>query len=1664
MAGSIHQTYEHQVVVSDGGNYYPTADNEINSSNQDNDVLEEYSEKAAPPPKQKFYKKKRYWIICSIITVIVVVVVVVLALYVIFPKIAQSLMNKSKIDVTAADITFTKPDALANQVYAKRDGDDMNSTFYMNMQSALSDTGPFSAKIRFHNPIQVYYNESYLGDIFLYNETSIGGGHGTLNAVTPFLIRDQPTFASFAKTMLAVESFKWTLKGKLDITALTRTATVDLNKEIVLNGMNGFPNVKINSFQLPGDDPNGGILVELGTVLESPSPIGVQLGTIKLAIGYDGVPLGSVTGQNVNLVKGENNILLKGTLAPQNDTVSLEKIGVLFSNYVAGQLSNTTAVGLSCAPDGVNAIGWLSEGFSTVKLNVGLTAGSPLKIINGVSLGYLDLKFDPASPYSPVANAPAVIANFQMPFGFTLNITEVSQNITLAINTTGEKTENFAVMQTPYTPAVSSQQNGTIIFPLTNTALAGIAGKESIYNQYTYALTANSNYTFMVSGIATTKATTPLGPIVLSGINFTVPTTLNGLQFLNSSATVINSLDVTGGTEAGLALAINVTMDNPSDFGISTGDVSFNMGASGTTLGLVTLNNLTLNRGQNTVAAAASFDPKSSDVGQNLLSTFVMGSNNAVDISGYGNSTNIASLAEALSVVSLSSTLPGLTTALIQGSSMAVLNDTLQTSMVGVKVTIANPFSAGLSISKVVAAATFVGMPVGNIDQDISSNPFVIGGKSTATSQDLSMSMNLEPAAVALLLRTLALQAGINTNALDGLLALGGFNIEGQEDVGTDASLFQGFDVSQFVLDAMKALKVDLSLSSTITIGQYINDLAFSQADVVVAADSSVTKLIPIVGQPIVQQIVDGSILGFDSIVMSNVGESSFTVQMKGSISNSGPMDAIISFPTPLTIYWQGRTLGTVTMANINAKADVGASFDVQGSFSIASGSDMADFSAYLISNESFEWEIVGKDVSVTALGFTFTGVSLDKFVTLKGSNGFKNAVTVQNFYLPANDPAGGITLTADTIIHNPSQVGFNLGGAAFETYFDGVDLGPLASDGAAFFAPLTDSSMKMKGRLVSQEGSQQGIMAITTVFGHYLAGLSSNLTIKGVSGSGSSGTVSWLTTAFKTINIENVVLPGPEAIPELIPSIEMKDLTLDFTKDQWAPPTSSSRVEAQLKNPFGFPLTVNQLDMAVQATYGGGTVATLDIPTSSASTSSSGLITTGFNGIPFKVANQELFTGFNSLLTLTPSVTFGLKGSSNAIASTAIGTLKLPGVPFDVGTTLAGFNSFGNIAVIKSLKVSGATAQYILVDLVVTLTNPSNITITVGDLNFDVYMNEYNAVVGKAYMLDTTIRPGAQDYNCAMHLAEGATSAEAVGKMLYYYLTGATVPLTIQGTTSSTAIAPLKDGMSQLKLGTSINGVTQGLIQKLDISVDINVLGGNGGYGEVKITLFNPLDTKFALKHITASCTSYLTCNYAGPLQYTTLEIGTVDYEFDAPFEIGPGDSIETGSIPVKINIAALDGIMADIASLRAVYNVTQKASVIVGDHFQTDQMVYAQQNVPYTIAMPPFPDTSDPVWPLICESYPATALSANITDVISNITTTANTTTTTSTTAVSTSSSLQISFTTIATETTTVATITSTSATTTDEAEPTTTEAATTTDTVVQTTTDAPVAPTDA
>lgn len=64
-----------------------------------NDEFEEY-EDVKQPQRPKFYRRKKFWMFCIPNAIIAIIIAVVLALYVIMPKIAQGLMNKSVISLT----------------------------------------------------------------------------------------------------------------------------------------------------------------------------------------------------------------------------------------------------------------------------------------------------------------------------------------------------------------------------------------------------------------------------------------------------------------------------------------------------------------------------------------------------------------------------------------------------------------------------------------------------------------------------------------------------------------------------------------------------------------------------------------------------------------------------------------------------------------------------------------------------------------------------------------------------------------------------------------------------------------------------------------------------------------------------------------------------------------------------------------------------------------------------------------------------------------------------------------------------------------------------------------------------------------------------------------------------------------------------------------------------------------------------------------------------------------------------------------------------------------------------------------------------------------------------------------------------------------------------
>lgn len=256
--------------------------------------------------------------------------------------------------------------------------------------------------------------------------------------------------------------------------------------------------------------------------------------------------------------------------------------------------------------------------------------------------------------------------------------------------------------------------------------------------------------------------------------------------------------------------------------------------------------------------------------------------------------------------------------------------------------------------------------------------------------------------------------------------------------------------------------------------------------------------------------------------------------------------------------------------------------------------------------------------------------------------------------------------------------------------------------------------------------------------------------------------------------------------------------------------------------------------------------------------------------------------------------------------------------------------------------------------DLVVSFNNPSNITIVVGDINFDIVMKEFNGVIGKTYMKGVTIPPGTKSYPCVMHMGEGSVNLKALAQAFGDYLTGASVPLTVQGTQTSTEIAPLKDSLASVHLDTVMSGIQANLIKQ--VAVEGSFIGiALQNKATSKITLQNPLGASYKIIKVNAAVT-FKPSNGSPP-----FKVGTIDYDVANPTTVPGHGSATTDSWPVNIDkgdnflhhLLQMLGMMLDP---NKYFDITQNVTVIMGDGFPA-QMYYYQDKVPFSISIDGLP-----------------------------------------------------------------------------------------------------------
>ncbi|KAG0334092.1 hypothetical protein BG004_000562 [Podila humilis] len=1404
---------------------------------EDYHEFDEYDE-VTKPATQPFYRRRKYWIFCAILTVIIVAVAVPIALFVILPKVAQHILNGSTMSFD--NIQITEP---------------TNTSLTMSMAGTLGNTGPFAATIQFPEPIEVFYNDKKLGSMNL-KETKASGGKGSISDVTTFQIDDVDAFGSFSADMMNQAKFTWVLKSKITLKALGRTVNdLDLNKALDLDGMGGFPNVKILKFDLPSDAaPGQGINLVIDTAMNNPSPIGITLGTIVLDISAGNTKLGQVKATGASILGRSDSVLnLTGLMYPQTNPQDLEAVSGIFSSFIAGKVSQTEARGVSVLPDGVNEVGWLSVGLKSMVLKVPLQSPEPLNIIKSIALGPMGMNWTNTDAYAPLANSPGVVAAFQMPFGFTLNVTQVQNNMTVIYNGKDMAVLNAAEWGPAVTTKDATGPGSSINFALPPTPFAINADSHADFDDFVTKLTVGSNQDFTVSGFAGTVAQTPIGEVKIIGIPFKSEVSLAGLQGLKSEPTVINKLTVIGGIPTGLQIALDLTMVNPSQLTLDTGvgegaTVTFGMQYGSDNVGTVIFPSLNLVPGVNNRTAGALFTPTGTAGGQELLQKYMTNQVAVVGVIGSSSSSSIAPLAAGLAQVQLESNMPGNPAQLLLGTSLTILDNTGETGVAMASVTVNNPFIPSLTITSIKSTVMYNGRQLGSID--LPSTTIAVAGMSQQASEPLPLTMDLS---IESLITLMVDQAKVNNLNAEPIMALA--QMAKDPTVKIPSSVFAGFNLPTFVKAAMVGLKVDVTMDVNVLVGEYATSLSLVQNGVPTATDDTILKLLPIVGTPIAQAIVDLAVLSFDSVTINSPAETDFTTNINGLIANTGPFDADIAFPSGSSVTWvngDSETLiGQIAMPTVAAKADIGAVLALTNvPFHVTDGGNMGDFVGYSLKAESFDWLVSATNMTVIAMGAPIPNISMKKTVTLKGFNGLQGLV-IEKFDLPSNDP-DGIHLVLTATLPNPSNVGIDMGTVEFSNIYQGQELGFVKTAGLKLL-PSAITPIAMEGTLTKQT-SEAGLAALGDLFRTTLNGGSPNLIVKGKSVTPTNGPVSWLSSAFGSLTM-NVSLPSIGK-QDIITGITLKTMTLDFTgPDPYSVMTSSDNIEANYHIPFAFPLNIVQVaeDMNIQLPQGNN-VANLKLPLGPAQTIAPGVLKTAYTDQPLNVddGHHETFNAFSKVLTTGPGVSFFLAGTADTVAETAAGAVTIPGIAVNVQSTMVGMNLNAGGASITNISITGGTPEYLEIHQNVVLQNPSGLTVKVGDVAFNIGYAGH--AMGRAIVSNMVLVPGANALPAVFHLTPDADAVRDA--FLSGFVTGASFTLDVAGGADSTDVASLKDAMASVKMASTITGISDKLIGP-GTAAQAGLLEMMQIFHErvtpVQVAIFNPFDTPLYIKHMTA-------------------------------------------------------------------------------------------------------------------------------------------------------------------------------------------------------------------
>jgi hypothetical protein len=196
-----------------------------------------------------------------------------------------------------------------------------------------------------------------------------------------------------------------------------------------------------------------------------------------------------------------------------------------------------------------------------------------LNIIKSIDLDELDLRFSVDTAFDPSTSSNDALAAFTLPFNFPVDITALEQNI--SVGTGGQP---FAELAIPKGPSTTDVDTRIIHLTFEDVPFAVFGDQHDAFEQFLASTATSANQSLQLSGAANTDALTAVGLLSLTDIEFSVSTSIAGLQGLAAKPVqLVTQLDVNHGFPDFLLIKVNATIFNPSNITLGSGDVAFGL-------------------------------------------------------------------------------------------------------------------------------------------------------------------------------------------------------------------------------------------------------------------------------------------------------------------------------------------------------------------------------------------------------------------------------------------------------------------------------------------------------------------------------------------------------------------------------------------------------------------------------------------------------------------------------------------------------------------------------------------------------------------------------------------------------------------------------------------------------------------------------------------------------------------------------------------------------------------------------------------------------------------------------------------------------------------------------------------------------------------------------